>query len=124
MNTEYIIKKCPVCGSLIKVLKGKSDSLTCCGELMLDCVPNTVDAAVEKHKPEIVINGDKINVTVNHVMEIDHYIEWIAMFVSDKQEKVVYLHPGDVAKTSFCYIPGSKVYAYCNKHDLWMTEVK
>ena len=123
MNEEYIIKKCPVCGAVIRVLKGKGDSITCCGELMVDCVPNTVDAAVEKHKPEVVVDGDKVNVTVNHVMEDDHYIEWISISVPGKREKVIYLKPGDVAKTTFCYIPGSKVYAYCNKHGLWMTEV-
>ena len=50
MNEEYIIKKCPVCGAVIRVLKGKGDSITCCGELMVDCVPNTVDAAVEREK--------------------------------------------------------------------------
>lgn len=123
MNEEYIIKKCPVCGAVIRVLKGKGDSITCCGELMVDCVPNTVDAAVEKHKPEVVVDGDKVNVTVNHVMEDDHYIEWISISVPGKKEKVIYLKPGEVAKVSFCYIPGSKVYAYCNKHGLWMTEV-
>ncbi len=91
MNEEYIVKKCPVCGAVIRVLKGKGDSITCCGELMVDCVPNTVDAAVEKHKPEVVVDGDKINVTVNHVMEDDHYIEWISISVPGKREKVIYL---------------------------------
>lgn len=124
MNEEYIIKKCNSCGTTIRVLKNNCDSLTCCGELMVECVPNTVDAAVEKHKPEVVIDGDKINVTVNHVMEDDHYIEWISISIPGKREKVVYLNPGDVAKATFCYVPGSKVYAYCNKHGLWMTEVK
>ena len=123
MNEEYIIKRCPVCGAVIRVLKGKGDSITCCGELMVDCVPNTVDAAVEKHKPEVIVDGDKVNVTVNHVMEDDHYIEWISISVPGKREKVIYLKPGDVAKTTFCHIAGSKVYAYCNKHGLWMTEV-
>ena len=123
MNEEYIIKRCPVCGAVIRVLKGKDDSITCCGEWMVDCVPNTVDAAVEKHKPEVVVDGDKVNVTVNHVMEDDHYIEWISISVPGKREKVIYLKPGEVATASFCHIPGSKVYAYCNKHGLWMTEV-
>lgn len=124
MNEEYIIKRCPVCGAVIKVLKGKGNSITCCGELMVDCTPNTVDAAVEKHKPEVVIDGDKINVTVNHVMDDDHFIEWVSISIPGKRDKFVYLKPGELAKTEFCYIPGSKIYAYCNKHGLWMTEVK
>ena len=27
MNEEYIIKRCPVCGAVIRVLKGKGDSI-------------------------------------------------------------------------------------------------
>ena len=73
-----MFKKCRICGELIYVLKNKNN-ITCCGEEMIDIVPNSVDASFEKHVPEYVINGDKIVVTVNHVMEDDHYIEWIAL---------------------------------------------
>ena len=40
---------------------------------------NSVDAAFEKHVPNYEVNDKKITVRVNHVMEEDHYIEWIAI---------------------------------------------
>ena len=84
--------------------------------------PNSVDAAFEKHIPNYEIEGDKIIVTCNHVMEEEHYIEWIAM-VSEDRECTKYLKPGENAKVSFKYIPGSILYAYCNKHGLWKKDV-
>ena len=86
-------------------------------------VPNTADAAAEKHVPEYTVEGDKILVKVNHVMEEDHFIEWISM-VSDKKECTKYFEPGDVAEAKFHYIPGSTLYPYCNKHSLWKKDVE
>ena len=44
---------------------------------------NSVDAAFEKHVPMFNILGDKVEVYVNHVMEEDHYIEWILVDYGD-----------------------------------------
>jgi len=44
---------------------------------MEDIIPNTVECAVEKHIPTYDKVEDEIFVKVNHVMEKDHYIEWI-----------------------------------------------
>ena len=54
---------------------------------MKELVPNSVDAAVEKHVPTYEVKDGKIFVKVNHVMEEDHYIEWIAMASDDKVGK-------------------------------------
>ena len=56
-------------------------------------------------------------------MEEDHYIEWISM-VSDEKECTVYLKSSENAEATFHYIPGSTLYAYCNKHSLWKKEVE
>ena len=56
-------------------------------------------------------------------MEEDHCIEWIAI-ANEKRVCKKFLNPGDVAEVCFKYIPGSKIYAYCNKHGLWSKEVK
>ena len=47
---ELIIKKCNKCGALVKVFKDCPD-ISCCGEEMRELVPNSVDAAIEKHVP-------------------------------------------------------------------------
>lgn len=126
MSRELILKKCKSCGAMVKVLKDcncDECGIICCGEQMNKVIPNSVDAAIEKHIPEYTVEGEKILVKVNHVMEEDHYIEWISM-VSDKKECTVYLNPGEVAEAKFHYIPGSTIYAYCNKHGLWKKDVE
>lgn len=126
MSNELIIKKCNSCGAIVKAIKDCNCSncgIVCCSEPMKIITPNSVDAAVEKHVPVYEIKEDRIYVTVNHVMEEEHYIEWISI-VSDGRECITYLKPGMEAKTHFKYIPGSTIYAYCNKHELWKTEVK
>lgn len=122
---ELVIKKCTKCGALVKVLEDcncEGCGIQCCGEQMVKLEPNSVDAAVEKHVPTYEIQGEKIIVKVNHVMEEEHYIEWVTMIDGNK-EKTVYFKPGEEAVAKFCYHKGAMLYAYCNKHGLWKQEV-
>ena len=126
MSKDLILKKCRSCAAMVKVLKDcVSDDcgIRCCGEQMSVVIPNSVDAAAEKHVPQYTIQGEKIIVKVNRVMEEEHYIEWICM-VSDKKECTKYFETGDMPETEFHYIPGSTLYAYCNKHELWKKDVE
>lgn len=122
---ELVLKKCKNCGAVVKVFKDctcNDCGIKCCDEEMITIKPNSVDAAVEKHVPTYEVKDDTLNVVVNHVMDEDHFIEWIA-FVSDKKEECVYFNPGDNCKATFKYSKGI-LYSYCNKHSLWMSEVK
>ena len=120
---ELKLKKCSNCGALVKVINDChcKCSFICCDNVMDDVIPNSVDAAFEKHIPNYDIEGDTLKVSVNHVMDEDHYIEWLA-FVNDEKEEFVYLKPGAKAECTFKYQNGT-LYAYCNKHGLWMQEV-
>lgn len=125
MERDLIIKKCNKCGALIHVITDcncNDCGITCCNQAMEKLVPNSVDAAVEKHVPVVEIDKDRAKVVVNHVMDEDHYIEWIAM-ITDSKECIKYLKPGDMAEVEFKYVPGSRIYSYCNKHGLWMKEI-
>ena len=97
--------------------------IKCCGEQMQKVVANTVDASIEKHKPTIQVIDSYIVVTVDHVMEDEHYIDWISLDSNTINAKK-YLNKDTGAKAVFPYIPGSTVYAYCNKHGLWSTIVE
>ena len=119
---ELILKKCTECGALVKVLND-SKCISCCGKQMETLIPNSVDAAIEKHVPTYEVKDGMLYVTVNHVMEEEHYIEWISI-VRDGKECTTYLKPGMEAKAHCKYVPGSVIYAYCNKHGLWKAEVK
>lgn len=126
MKNELIIKKCQKCGATVKVLddcKCDNCGIKCCGEVMEVLVPNSVDAAIEKHVPVYEKIEDEIFVKVNHVMEKEHYIEWI-MLVNQNKEYFVKLYPEQNAEARFPYIPGSTIYEYCNKHGLWKVDVE
>lgn len=126
MKKELVIKKCLKCGALIEIINDcncEECGIMCCGEKMIEIKPNTIDASFEKHVPTYEKVEDEILVKVNHVMEKEHYIEWIAM-VTDTSVYKVKLCPEQNAECRFKYIPNSKLYAYCNKHRLWSNDVK
>ena len=126
MNKKIIIKKCDKCGAMVKVLKDctcDNCGIKCCEEEMKELIPNSVDAAFEKHVPIYEVKDGKIFVRVNHVMEEEHYIKWISIVFDDK-EVTTFFEPNKEAITHCKYIPGSTIYAYCNKHGLWKTEVE
>lgn len=126
MKNELKIKKCDKCGAIVKVIndcKCQGCGIICCGENMKELMPNSVDAAVEKHVPTYEKVEDEIVVKVNHVMEKEHYIEWISL-INENKEITITLYPEQDAEARFPYIKGSTIYAYCNKHQLWKTEVE
>ena len=126
MKKELVIKKCLKCGALIEIINDcncEECGIMCCGEKMIEIKPNTIDASFEKHVPTYEKVEDEILVKVNHVMEKEHYIEWIAM-VTDTSVYKVKLCPEQNAECRFKYIPNSKLCAYCNKHGLWSNDIK
>ena len=126
MSKELIIKKCMKCGAMVQVLEDctcENCGIKCCGEQMQALKPNSVDAAIEKHVPTYEVKDGKIFVTVNHVMEEEHYIEWISV-VFDNKTCTKYFKPGEESTMHCKYVPGSTIYAYCNKHSLWKKEVE
>ena len=87
-----------------------------------EIVANSVDAAVEKHVPQYEIKEDMVEIVVNHVMEEEHLIEWIMVEYEDL-ERTKYFKAFDKVVFEAQYIPGMKIYAYCNKHGLWMNKI-
>lgn len=124
---ELLVKKCMSCGAMVKVLEDchceSGCGIQCCGEPMKVLTPNSVDAAIEKHVPTYEVKDGKVFVKVNHVMEENHYIEWIT-FVLGEKEVTYSFQPGEEAVAHCKYVPGSTVYAYCNQHGLWKAEIQ
>ena len=91
---------------------------------MVELVPGTTDAAVEKHVPVVNVEGNKVTVSVGsvaHPMLPEHYIEWIALKTKFGNQRKV-LAPGEEPKACFAICEGDEVeavYAYCNLHSLW-----
>ena len=121
---KLVLKKCSSCGALVEVIEDCkcSCNFECCGKKLIDLEINSKDAAYEKHIPEYEIKDGKILVRVNHIMDTDHFIEWIC-FVNDERKEYIYLKPNSDAVATFTYSKGT-IYSYCNKHGLWMNEIK
>ena len=119
--------KCAHCGQIILKVKETPVPVVCCGEPMKQLVPNTTDAANEKHVPVVEVNGNTVNVkvgSVEHPMLDVHYIEWIVLETTNGYQ-VKKLNPGQKPEATFVLAEGEEVvcaYEYCNLHSLWSTK--
>lgn len=116
---------CEKCGNIVALIKKGGGTLTCCGQDMTKLEANSTNAAKEKHMPFVTIQDGKIMVSVGyepHPMLAEHYIEWIA-FVADDKVEFQFLKPGEEAKAEFAEVKLGAVYAYCNLHGLWKTDI-
>jgi len=115
---------CKHCGNIIAYVENKGVPVICCGEKMTELIPNTTDAAKEKHVPVVSVDGNKITVhigSVDHPMLENHYIEWICLQTKQGNQRK-FLKPGDKPEVCFTVCGGDEieaVYAYCNLHGLW-----
>ena len=116
--------KCKKCGQIVAKVKVKGCPIFCCGEEMEEMVPNTTDAAQEKHVPVWEAKDGVVTVTVGsteHPMLEEHYIEWIMLQTKAGNQRKA-LNPGDAPKATFYIAPDDEVIAtfeYCNLHGFW-----
>lgn len=115
--------RCQRCGNLIQVVSGSLTSIMCCGQEITELIPNTVEAATEKHVPIVVREGGSVKVTVSsviHPMLEEHFIQWINV-ETDKGVYRKHLKPGEepVAMFEIGDEELKEVYEYCNLHGLW-----
>ena len=125
MEENVRFYRCPICGNVIGLINGDMQHITCCGKPMELMKANSTDAATEKHVPTYEKFENEIIVKVGevvHPMDEDHFIVWIAQ-VADHRTTRIRFTPGQVPQAIFPYIPGSTIYAYCNKHGLWKKDV-
>ena len=125
MNNRFRI--CRKCGNLVGMIHDSGVPLMCCGQPMDVLKANTSEGAGEKHLPVVSVEGDVLTVSVgsvDHPMTEEHLIQWIFVQTEHGGQRKA-LAPGDAPHAAFC-LKGDKaiaVYAYCNLHGLWMTEV-
>lgn len=114
---------CKKCGNIVEAVNDKCNPV-CCGESMSVLTPNTVDAAKEKHVPEISFEKGCVVIKVGsvaHPMTEEHLIQWITLETSKGIKRHV-LKAGEVPMTRFALTEDEDpiaVYAYCNLHGLW-----
>jgi len=126
MGNERNFFKCSICGNIVGLIENGGGQLVCCGKPMDALVPNTVDAALEKHVPVAVFEDGKLKVTVGsvpHPMTAEHHIAWILVAKGDLTERMT-LDPTGSPTAEFCVGEGPvTVYEYCNIHGLWKADI-
>ena len=116
--------RCKHCGNIIAYAENKGVKVICCGEAMEMLEPNTVEASVEKHIPEVVINGNNVEVVVGsvlHPMTAEHNISWVAIETEQGNQRKKLAVDGE-PRITFALVDGDRVkrvFAYCNLHGLW-----
>ncbi|MCL2446016.1 MAG: desulfoferrodoxin [Oscillospiraceae bacterium] len=125
---------CKQCGNLIATINASGVPMICCGEAMAELVANTVDAAVEKHLPVVKTaqqcacgcnNALHIEVgSVHHPMLAEHYIDFL-WITTEHGGKLRRLNIGGEPTATICCCDDKPmaVYAYCNLHGMWKTDV-
>lgn len=102
-------------------------AMDCCPEGWTEFLPNTTDAAGEKHVPVIRTEDRKVTVTVGsveHPMLDAHYIMWVVLETTQGYQKKN-LRPGEKPAAHFALAEGETAlaaYEYCNLHGLWKAE--
>ena len=115
---------CETCGNIIAMVKPSGVPVVCCGKPMKQIIPNTTDAAQEKHVPVWSREGNLVKVQVGsvaHPMVAAHYIEWVSLQTKAGNQRKA-LAPEQAPEVTFALTDGDEVeavYAYCNLHGLW-----
>lgn len=101
--------------------------MICCGDEMEELIPNTAEAATEKHLPVISSKERLISAEIGslaHPMTKEHHINFIYL-QTEKGGQMKRLCVDSAPAAIYAVLDDSPVavYAYCNLHGLWKTEV-
>ncbi|MCR4924861.1 MAG: helix-turn-helix domain-containing protein [Clostridiales bacterium] len=110
-KTKFYV--CPVCNNVIEST-GKA-LVSCCG---ITLPPLEAEVAESEHSIHIETVEDEYCVTLEHAMQKNHYISFIAA-ISDRRVQFVKLYPEEMAQARFKIERVKSIYAYCNRHGLF-----
>ncbi|MCR5848686.1 MAG: desulfoferrodoxin [Lachnospiraceae bacterium] len=118
---------CEKCGNLIGMINESGVPVMCCGQKMTKLEPGTTDASLEKHVPVVNVEGNIVKVNVgsaDHPMVEEHSILWVYL-QTDKGGQRKNLEVGKAPCVEFTLGDEKPiaVFAYCNLHGLWKTEI-
>ncbi|MBQ7038297.1 MAG: desulfoferrodoxin [Clostridia bacterium] len=124
-ETRFFV--CEHCGNLIGMIHDAGVPMMCCGQKMTKLEPGTVEASVEKHLPVVEVKKDAVVVTVgsvSHPMTEEHSIVWVYL-QTDRggQRKCLKVGADPIVTFALADEKPLAVYAYCNLHGLWKTEI-
>lgn len=118
---------CEHCGNIIGMIKSSGVPIVCCGEKMKKLEAGVVEASREKHIPVVTVTENTVEVVIGstlHPMSEEHNISWVYL-ETDKGGQRKCIAAEKEPKVSFALKDEKPVavYAYCNLHGLWKTEI-
>lgn len=121
METKFY--RCKHCGNVIQKNVDSGVKVVCCGEPMEELRPQTEDAGMEKHVPEVSWQGEhmlRVKVgSVLHPMSPEHKIAFVAIEGKEGMQ-ISWLTGGEpIADFAVGNDKPVVVYEYCNVHGLW-----
>ena len=124
-ETRFYI--CEHCGNIVGMIHSSGVPVVCCGQKMTAIEAGTVEASKEKHIPVVSVDGNTVKVcvgSVEHPMSEEHSITWVYL-QTDKGGQRKCLNPGEKPVVTFAVADEKPVavYAYCNLHGLWKTDI-
>ena len=108
----------PVCGNAI--LSTGEAVITCCG---ITLPPLEAEPAEDEHAIGLEPVEDEYYATLDHPMSKTHYISFLAA-VSDQAVQFVKLYPEGESGTRFKVNRVERIYAYCNRHGLFVLDLR
>ena len=109
---------CPICGNVIQAT-GEA-VMICCG---ITLPPLEAEIPDSEHLISIEVVEDEYYVTVDHPMTKTHYISFLAA-VSDQRIQLEKLYPEWASGTRFKIDGVQRIYAYCNRHGLFVLDLR
>ena len=109
---------CPVCGNVIQATG--EVVVSCCGITLPVLDSETADA---DHMIHVEIVEDEYYITIDHPMNKEHYISFLAA-VSDYRVQFVKMYPEGNAAARFKMDYVKYIYAYCSHHELFKQKIK
>ncbi len=124
-ETKFFI--CEHCGNIVGIIHNAGVPIMCCGQKMTELKAGATDASLEKHVPVAKVEGNMVKVEVGsilHPMTEEHNISWVYL-LTDKGGQRKCLEAGKDPVVTFALYDEKPlaVYAYCNLHGLWKTEI-
>ena len=108
---------CPVCGNVIEAT-GEA-VVSCCG---ITLPPLEAEACDAEHQIKKETVEDEYYVTLDHPMTKEHYMSFIAA-VSDDGIQLKKLYPEGPCEARFKIRAVRKIYAFCNRHGLFLLKM-
>lgn len=120
--------RCSHCGNIVTFFHDSGAPLTCCNDLMVELIPNSVDAANEKHVPTVTMSDGILTAnvgSVDHPMLEEHHIEFLFL-ETQHGGQIKYLEVGSKPCAQFSLVDDKPVavYEYCNLHGLWKVDIQ